>query len=232
MNFDSNDETVYLAVIGDVRGSRQSLDRASVQERLEKGLEQVNREGESALAAAFAITLGDEFQGLLRRAETAIEILVSLEIALPGIPIRYGLGWGGLTTHLRERAIGMDGPCFHAARLALSRGKKANRWVTVCGFGEEEDGILNGLFGLLGGVRSRWKRKQAETVSLRRRARYQKDVARQRGVVDSVVSDTLRAALYGPVTDAEEAMTHLLARFATGRAVPSSTGDTGEGGQP
>jgi hypothetical protein len=61
MNFDSNDETVYLAVIGDVRGSRQSLDRASVQERLEKGLEQVNREGESALAAAFAITLGDEF---------------------------------------------------------------------------------------------------------------------------------------------------------------------------
>ncbi len=232
MKFDLYNETSYLAVIGDVRGSRQAADRASVQERLEKGLQQVNQENEAALAASFAITLGDEFQGLLRQAEAAMAVLVSMEIALPGIPIRYGLGWGGLSTHLREQAIGMDGPCFHAARLALDRGKKANRWVTASGFGEEEDGILNGLFGLLGGVRSRWKRKQAETVSLRRRARYQKDVARQRGVVDSVVSDTLRAALYGPVTDAEEAMTRLLARFAAGRADPSSRGEAGAGGRP
>ena len=212
-DFASKDENIYLAVIGDVRASRRVADRAAVQELLDRGLARVNAEIGDDLAAAFTITLGDEFQGLLRRPGAAVATLLALEIALPDIPLRYGLGLGGLATPLRAQAIGMDGPCFHAAREALEEGKKARRWVTVRGFGEEEDGILDGVFALLGGVRSRWKRKQAETVALRRRARYQKDVARERGVVDSVVSDTLRAALYGPVTDAEDALTRLLDRF-------------------
>ena len=47
-----------------------------------------------------------------------------------------------------------------------------------------------------------------------RHHRYQKEVAAARGVVDSVVSDTLKAALYSPMVEAEQAVASLLERFA------------------
>jgi len=207
-------EDFFLAVIGDIRGSRQSDDRQALQQRLEAGLVATNQQYRSALAAEFVITLGDEFQGLLRVPGAAMEVVVTLEAALPEIPICYGMGWGTLTTSLRSQAVGMDGPCFHAARDTLEWGKRAKQWVTVQDFGTGNDAILNSFLNLMGGVRARWKRRQAETVALMRNARYQKDVAATRGVVESVVSDTLKAALYGPMVEAERALAQLLERFA------------------
>ena len=66
---------------------------------------------------------GDGFQALLRRPEAVRQVIVILESALVEIPVRYGLGWGGLSTDLRPKAIGMDGPCFHAAWEGLVEGK-------------------------------------------------------------------------------------------------------------
>ncbi len=211
--FGKKTEQKLLAIIGDISRSREARDRAAMQRGLEKALATVNREKGETLVSSFVVTLGDEFQGLLLSPGSAVPVLTALGIAMEGIPARYGLGWGELTTPVKEQALGMDGPCFHHAREALLRGKKDGRWVTVRGFGDEEDLILNGIFRLMGEVRSRWTEKQARTVSQVRKASSQKDAAAALGVVPSVVSQALSAAGYIPMRDAEAALTVLFETF-------------------
>ncbi len=107
-----------------------------VQERLGEARDELNRAFASHLASAIVITVGDEFQGLLHRPESVVDLLARYEEAMDFFPTRFGLGWGPLSTRLKPEAIGMDGPCFHAAREALVISKTQDRWVTVRGFGE------------------------------------------------------------------------------------------------
>ena len=54
----------YVAIIGDIIGSRQLPDRAQIQLRLEKFLSHINVRFSKFVVAKFVITIGDEFQGL------------------------------------------------------------------------------------------------------------------------------------------------------------------------
>lgn len=214
----NNIELYYLAVIGDLRKSRALQDRSSVQLHLEETLRDLNRVlGRSSLAARFVVTLGDEFQGLLKLPAAGLDALLFVEAALRDVtlkfPLRFGLGWGRVSTEFRRQALGMDGPCFHNAREALQEGKREDRWATVCGFGEDGDRVLNGLFALLGAVRDGWTNRQRETVAVVREARTQKDAAELMGVRPSTVSQALTAALYSPVCDAEAALATALSVF-------------------
>ena len=210
---ESNPPTNYLAVIGDMRGSRSAPRRAELQKLMERGLVRINEEFGERLGAGFVITLGDEFQGLLRKPEEAVRVLVALDSVFGGdIPIRYGLGWGAISTELRELAVGMDGPCFHNAREAVERGKRADRWATVSGFGEDDE-VLNGLLWLVGAVRGRRTDVQRETVEQVRAARTQREAAAARGVHESSVSQALKAALHEPVLAAEHSVEILLGRY-------------------
>lgn len=199
-------ESRYLAIIGDLRASRSLPNRGPLQEQLAAALEAANNTLASHMASRLVITVGDEFQGLLRTPAAVLDLLAHFDQRLPGVDIRFGLGWGPLTTALRPEAIGMDGPCFHAARNALIQGKAESRWVTVCGFEPEHDRTLNGVFALLGGVRAQWTSIQAATVAEMRAAQTQKEVAERRGVATSTVNKALQGALYGPVREAEESL--------------------------
>jgi hypothetical protein len=214
-NIGKKDESKLLAVIGDISGSRRIIDRAQMQRKFESAIRRLNRECAVHLAATFVITLGDEFQGLLSTPGAAIGIIIALEDAFEDIEVRYSLGWGGLTTGMKSRALGMDGPCFHNARDALLRGKKEKRWVTVQGFGDGNDFIINSMFELMNAMRRRWTEKQKQTVSLMRKLTMQKEVAETLGVVPSVVSETLNAAHYRAIIDSEHAMELLLREFGT-----------------
>jgi hypothetical protein len=205
----------YLAIIGDIRGSRRVPRRAAVQASLERALEGINLKFRRDITAGFVVTIGDEFQGVLERPSRAVDVLVALEWALQGIQVRYGLGWGAITTALRERAVGMDGPCFHHARDAVIAGKRADRWVTVAGFGDDDE-VLNGLFWLIGAVRSQWTQVQRETVRQARSVRTQRAVAEARGVSDATVSKALKSALHEPVLGAERAAMAVLMRYDGG----------------
>ncbi len=201
----------YLALIGDLRGSRDLPRRAAVQEQLEAAMESLNRELPAGqLAAGFAISLGDEFQGLLSDPAALPLLLARLDALLPGLAIRYGVGWGTITTTPRPLAVSMDGPAFHRARSAIEAGKRSGRWVTVSGFGEVGDDLLNALFRLMGVLRGGWSEKQAETVSLVRRLGTQKAVAEARAVAPSTVSEALAAAYFEPLQEAENAIAEFL----------------------
>lgn len=210
----SRGEPRYLAVIGDIRGSRRLKDRAAVQARLEEALAEINREFAADLAADFVVTLGDEFQGLLREPHRLLPLLGYLETSLVEVGLRYGIGWGPLATPLRRQALGMDGPCFHRAREALSEAKHLKGWAAIKGFGIERDRVLGGLLALIGAVRGNWTRTQTETVGWMRRLGSQKQVAATRGVTKSTVSKALHGALYEAITRAEEAVAELLRAYS------------------
>lgn len=204
---------MYLAMIGDISGSRKTKDRAGLQTALEKAILSINKRMGQKLAARFVVTLGDEFQGLLRAPSDVVEALIRLEEYLPSIDVKYGIGWGTLSTELKQKAIGMDGPAYHRAREALSRGKERGRWVTASGFGEEGDMILNGIFGIIDAIRQGWTDRQRVTISKVRQSKTQKEAAAALGVVPSVVSEALTAARYHAVREAEDALALLLAKF-------------------
>src|SRR5262245_59600943 len=102
----------YSAVIGDVVKSRrlETAARRDLQRQIQRTLQRVNRQFASALAAKFLITVGDEFQGLLRQPAVLPALIRFLETSLPDIDIRLGIGRGRLDTDLKEYAMGMDGP--------------------------------------------------------------------------------------------------------------------------
>jgi hypothetical protein len=218
------DGTHFLAIIGDLRASRSAPERAETQRLLEEALARVSREEKERLAARFVVTLGDEFQGLLRGAGATMRVLLALEGALDGIPVRYGVGWGTLSTPLKEEALGMDGPCFHRARGAVDRGKQEDRWVTVWGFGADDE-IVNGILSLMAAVRGEWTDIQAETVAETRRAATQRDVAAARGRSESTVSKALKAANYDQMLEAERAVTAILVRHDTARNAQGTSGE-------
>jgi len=208
-------EQRYLAVIGDLQRSREDPDRARTQSRLERALESLNgRLSAEILESSFIITLGDEFQGLLNIPGKVFEVITEIDRHLEGRPLRYGLGWGRLSTERREQALGMDGPCFHHAREAMTLAKSEELRVFVRGFGDESDGVLNSFLALIDGVRGRWKPAQEETVRLMRMSKLQREVAAQRGVSTSVISETLKSAQYRQILWAESAMAVLMNQYA------------------
>src|SRR5437762_1196086 len=93
----------YVALIADIVDSRSVTGkrRRDLQQRLERLLTDINRDFAQAIAAKFLITIGDEFQGLLRSAAILPELMRRLETDLPDVTLRTGIGFGQLETDLR-----------------------------------------------------------------------------------------------------------------------------------
>lgn len=213
--FGNNDE-LYLALIGDVRGSREYPDRSALQKRLRDALAAANER--RALASALAITAGDEFQGLLAcdQAGLAGDLVVELSEDLYPVDLAFGLGWGGLATlHEAKRAVSeLDGPCFHRARDALERAKAESTWAALAGAGRGLDELVSGAFGLMAAIRGGWTDKQAVYVRDARRAEHYKDVAEKHSVVRSVVTESLQAAHFKALLGGEDGVRAALSELA------------------
>lgn len=215
-------ELRYAALIGDIVASRSVPDRAALQERLHGALESLNRDtpGEH-LAAPIAFTAGDEFQALLHQPQAAVEIIRRLADDLYPVRFHFGLGFGALTTKLRQEVGTLDGPCFHAARAAIERGGPQDRWVSVEGFGDAPSRAAEAIFRLIDAIRSGWTEKQTRHA---RHARElpQKEIAALLDVSPSVVSESLKAARFEAVREGEEAVRLLLLPF--GRKADAEAG--------
>ncbi|MFW6174434.1 MAG: SatD family protein [Chloroflexota bacterium] len=210
-------ESLYVALIGDIAGSRELQDRAETQHRLQEQIALVNGDlsASGAIAAPLALTQGDEIQALLRAPEAAVDIIVRLSDELFPLRIRHGLGLGGLSTAPGPpwEVGSLDGPAFHLAREAIESAWEGGHWVVTRGFGEVSDLAADALFGLMDAVRSGWTEKQA-AYSRDARRMMQKDVAARHGVRPSVVSESLKASSHAAVIAGEQAARALLSSHA------------------
>ena len=166
--------------------------RADLQARLRTGLRKVNAKFAHTIESRFALTVGDEFQGLLGAVDDITRILATLWRHAHPTDLRFGIGIGELETPLRSQALGMDGPCFHRARTAVERAAKEGTPVEVeTGEPQAAFEIYAALFGFM---RKRWTKKQRLVTDLSLSGMDGKDIAELLSIKPAAVSQHLRAA--------------------------------------
>lgn len=199
---------MYLALIGDIVNSKKIPDRNSVQETLRQLLQIINEQYEEDIAADFTITLGDEFQGLLKNGRYSLEILQKIEggMLAKDVQLRFGIGIGAINTEInRELAIGADGPAYYCARqgidfLRAQERRKTKIITNICLFAEEPLGneeLINAQFSLLTIIKRKWTKRQRETVYYAlEENKSQKDIAQRFGIAQPNVQRILISANY------------------------------------
>ncbi len=122
--------------------------REEVQAKLREAVIKANRDKrrKADIEAEFVITTGDEFQGLLKAGADPLWFARFIQDVMGEEPrFRFGIGKGELATkEIPDKAIGIDGPCFHNARDAIIRAKEDNVTCRVKDFGN-----LNNIINVL-----------------------------------------------------------------------------------
>src|SRR6059058_2856556 len=137
----------FIAVIADAVASSALPPprRARLQRELRSAIPEFNRRWRTALAARFAVTLGDEFQALLTTARPLWELLHEVHFRFPEVEWVVACGLGAIATRLERRATApeVDGPCFHAARAAMEHAKRQRLLIGFGGPGGVEAGPVD-----------------------------------------------------------------------------------------
>lgn len=199
----------YVALIGDAIASRRLTPPA--RRRLQQGLRQLvaelNDRYARARAARFAITLGDEFQGLLRRPAPLWEIVHVVRARFPEVDWAIAAGRGPLATALPRNAAApeLDGPCFHAARAALEGAKRERRVLAFGGFPEP----LGGLADYYSALYWSWTRRQRQAAAWLRLA-PPAEAARRLGIDRSAVSHLATRMAWPLVAAGDKLVRHLI----------------------
>ena len=206
------DDPTFVALIGDIRGSRELEDRKEAQEEFKRVVDSLNDHiPDSSIASQFTVTTGDEFQVLLIDVTDAVEAAVSASDRFHPTKLRFGIGRGELDTEVNpEQAIGMDGPCFHRAREAIDSAKEDGTWIRVAGWSNDLDRRINSLFDLVQCVREDWTDRQAQFARALKEKGAQKRVADHYEVSKSTVSESLSAGHVQEARSAESSLAELL----------------------
>jgi SatD family (SatD) len=169
----ATDRSLYTAVIGDMLASKalSSAERAKTQQEFATFINALNDNPhyQHALVSKFVITLGDEFQGILKDASVVPDLIWDVAHAI-GLPaFRLGIGYGTIDTAIPAYAINLDGPALHAARRAINEARTGELLGGVfCGFGENADDVANGLARLLQSRRDDLTTKQDRVLGMLR----------------------------------------------------------------
>lgn len=197
----------FVAIIGDIRGSRSLTQRREIQENLGIILQEINEGFEADIAAKFLITLGDEFQGLLFDGRSLLKIIEKIKMSLYPVTFRFGIGMGRITTDIYpEMALGADGPAFYRARSAIELLKenesKKKAVLSDLSFRFEEknsttERLLNTVFTLLYSLEHTWTDRQREIITDQLfHQDGQKASALRLGITQSAVHKALSAGSY------------------------------------
>ncbi|MEL7568215.1 MAG: SatD family protein [Dehalobacterium sp.] len=122
----------YQTIICDIKNSRQLKNRQSVQYQIIDMLKQANNLFSPDLAAPFIITIGDEWQGLLKYPCDYQQILDFFQKTMGQIQFYCGIGIGPITINDFELTVNqLDGPSFYHARKAIQLAKEGNHSLII-----------------------------------------------------------------------------------------------------
>ncbi|MGL5151584.1 MAG: SatD family protein [Clostridium sp.] len=116
----------YITLIFDLKDSKSLENRNLVQEQLISSIKECNSLFSHLIKSNFLITLGDEWQGLLKPDSNPYEIINFFKKSLsPKVDFYTAIGIGEVTVTNFELTVNqLDGPSFHLARQALKYAKK------------------------------------------------------------------------------------------------------------
>ncbi|MBO4679015.1 MAG: hypothetical protein J5626_05035 [Lachnospiraceae bacterium] len=214
----------YIAIIGDIKHSKDISNRYEIQERLKKTLDNINKRYKKDIAAKFLITLGDEFQGLLFAAEPLVDIIGFIQNEMFPVRIRIGVGIGEITTEINKNAaIGADGPAFYAARRAITglhdtEKKLKNQAPDVQVEAEESEGLdleqINTILSLLKVVENGWSESQRKTIwDMIENGGSQEDCAKRMNTTQSTVARRLSGGNFMVYNNSRKLLHEVTKRF-------------------
>lgn len=165
----------YIAIIGDIKKSKNIEERRNFQKKLNHILNEINEAYSNSIASNFTITLGDEFQGLLHSGEYVMDIIQYIKKETYPITIRFGIGIGAITTDINSKiSIGADGPGYYKARDSIEQLKvleKKNEstysdvQIKIDGDNSSQELSLNSILKLMYCIEKDWTQKQREVVN-------------------------------------------------------------------
>ena len=196
---------MYLALIADVIDSKMVQARFNLQKQLEETLQKMNGLFADYLASCFTLTLGDEFQALLKMNAPVFQIIDTLRSELSPTQLRFGIGLGEIVTAIDPlQSIGADGPAYWNARAAINlvhqKNDYGNTQIYFSSGKENQDFFVNSLIASGEAIRSGWRDSQEEILlNLLKRSVYsetfsQQDLAQSLGLNPSALSKRLKSS--------------------------------------
>ena len=196
---------MYLVLIADVIDSKMVQERFDLQKQLEKTLQKINELFKDYLASSFTLTLGDEFQALLKVDAPIFQIIDTLRSELTPTQLRFGIGLGEIVTAIDPlQSIGADGPAYWNARAAINlvhqKNDYGNTQIYFSSGKENQDFFVNALIASGEAIRSSWRDSQEEILlNLLKRSVYsesfsQQDLAQSLAINPSALSKRLKSS--------------------------------------
>jgi hypothetical protein len=205
---DAETATVVMVVTGDVAKSRElpDSDRAELQRALLDLLDAVNEELAGDLVAPFSLSAGDEFQGVLRPDAELFAWIRRVQAEVYPVALRFGVGIGGLSTDVRPRSQEMDGEAFARSREAVEAARKNRSEIWFRTPSESFDLAANTICRLMTVIRSNRTEVQHRRARRKREGWTDEQIAKQEGVSQQAVSESLAAAQFVAVRTAERSL--------------------------
>lgn len=214
----------YTVIIGDIIDSRKISDRKKFQSVFKETLENINVKYQEDLAAKFSITLGDEFQGLLKSKKNILNIIFDIEMALWPTKLRFGVGIGEISTEISYyNTAEIDGSAYHRARkmidlLKSKEGQHSKRTANILIASNKEnleiDNILNSVLSVTTALKSKWTIRQAEIIDTYLKSEEnQYQTASKLKIGQSSISKALSSANFITYQAALESVSHFLAQM-------------------
>ena len=149
----------------------KSSDRVSnvLMESFRQLVEGVNQQYEEMIVSPMTITLGDEFQGVVKNLSAGIKLIIAfeekgIELGLD-FKMRYVLGQGAIDTPInKETAYGMMGPGLTETRKYLNAMKKTGKRFEFM-IDEKEAEPISDLFFIYQFFVDSWNKKDLKVVS-------------------------------------------------------------------
>ena len=196
---------MYLALIADVIDSKMVQERFDLQKQLEITLQKINGLFADYLASCFTLTLGDEFQALLKVDAPVFQIIDTLRSELTPTQLRFGIGLGEIVTAIDPlQSVGADGPAYWNARAAINfvhqKNDYGNTQIYFSSGKENQDFFVNALISSGEAIRSSWRDSQEEILlNLLKRSVYsetfsQQDLAQSLAINPSALSKRLKSS--------------------------------------
>ena len=220
---------MYLALIADVIDSKMVEERFDLQKQLEKTLQTMNELFGEFLASSFTLTLGDEFQALLKADAPVFQIIDTLRSELTPTQLRFGIGLGEIVTDIDPlQSIGADGPAYWNARAAINLVHQKNDYGNIQIYfssgKEKQDFFVNALIASGEAIRSGWRGSQEEILlDLLKRCVYsenfsQQDLAQSLAINPSALSKRLKSSSIRVYLRGREAALASIQSLAKGEA--------------
>lgn len=123
----------YMTIIFDIKDSRKLTNRNEIQLTLIDSLKKCNDTFKDIIISPFIITLGDEWQGLLKKDSDYNAIIDFFHKALPDYLEFYtGIGIGEVSVYNFELTVNqLDGPSYYLAREAINYCKKHKHSIVL-----------------------------------------------------------------------------------------------------